>query len=360
MAVSRTRPEIGLGSNPVPDALYPSVVFHGERACEREGCQNRAYYAVCSVLLCGVHSKRDNARRRELPKDPEAKRKRADALAGHEALALTVFPASPRPGRLRCHRLLMMRPVPLTDRWLNVFPNRKHAGRSDGRGMPALSPMCLGPVVHRQPGLPPSKNIENYHQANKCWSCELAVPLVDYKVGTPLDRLPAPSAEWRARQLDMYNDPEPHRHKFDKETMKKLHAAVPKGLSQNSPVYSVHLTLDGSERRFTYVESRYFYCCAYERLARETDAYRQLSAWYLEGVDIQLCGYDAHEMGVNATADELYEHYCNPALPFGHERVLYALLRLESEGPAAYPWHRYRRNHAVRYENIAHHETLVD
>lgn len=165
--------------------------------------------------------------------------------------------------------------------------------------------------------------------------------------------LPSPNVEWYARRNQMYKDAEPHRHKFNKDQMKEERKAVPDQLNGNQAMYSLHLALDGTEKRFTYVESRYFYCCAYEKLAVPQPAFQQLLKWHQDGVDLRLCGYDAFDMGVSADASALYTHYCDPTLPFGHERVLYALLML-SERLDDLPWRRYRREHPEKYEGIAH------
>lgn len=147
--------------------MTSSLPFHGERPCAREGCPNRAYYQLDKQYWCGVHSKRDAAARRPLPKDPQASSKRQKLLQTHKDAVLNVPVDAPRPGKISCHRMLMMRQVPLEGRWLNVMPNRKAMSRTDGVGMPILSPMLLGPVNHRQPGVPAALNLENYHQGNK-------------------------------------------------------------------------------------------------------------------------------------------------------------------------------------------------
>ena len=144
-----------------------SLPFHGELMCAREACPNHAYFQLNGKYWCGVHSKRDAATRRPLPKDPQGSAKRQKLLQTHKELALIVPTDAPRPGKVACYRMLMMRQVPLEGRWLNIMPNRKAVSRTDGIGMNALSPMLLGPVDHRQPGLPAARNIENYHQGNK-------------------------------------------------------------------------------------------------------------------------------------------------------------------------------------------------
>ncbi len=331
------------------------VPYFGERPCARKGCRNRAYYRVgenVDAFWCGVHSKRDAQLRRELPKDPDAKRKRIDTLRVHEERIFEAKRAGVS-GLICCHRLLMMRQVPLTDGFLNIFPNNRHAQRTDGRGMPALSPMRLGPVVHRQPGVPDALNIENYHQFSKVWPSELD--------GTPTGadpgKLPPPKASFYEARDRGYRDAEPHRHKFDPKKMeaeRKNASSLAHVENRNAPAYALHATLDGQERRFTYVQSRYFYCVAYEQLAMQTPEFRQLRTWLNEGVSLQLCGYDAHDMGIDASPDDLYRHYCDATKPFGHERVLYALLALRNRWSEAYPWHRYRREHPRVYQNIAH------
>lgn len=333
--------------------------WSGDTTCEREDCGKRAYYAVGRSVYCGVHSKKEGRERRPLPKDPDGRAKRQRKLDEHMASLhlVTLNGGTTRRGRVVCYRMLMLRVVPLQPPWMNIMPNNRAADRTDGVGMPSLSPMRLGPVQHRQPGLPPSRNIENYHQANKVWPCELArevtTPPPPPRV-TSIHDMPEPSAEWAIRQREMYEDEEPHRHKFPLDRRKKKKkpdsGALP-SVNQNAPCYSIHFTLDGESRRFTYVQSRYFYCCAYERLAPATEDFKRLLNYLEQGVDLRLCGYDAFDMGISSDADTIYAHYCNEAQSFGHERALYALLVLARE---ELPWHRYRREHPDVYANIAH------
>ena len=117
--------------------------------------------------------------------------------------------------------------------------------------------------------------------------------------------------------------------------------------NRNQPLYSQHLALDGGKRHFSYVESRYFYCKAYESLAKKSPQYLELRKKREEGVNIMICGYDAYTIRM-----DLYNHYCDPSAPFGHECVLYALLFIEEV--LDYPWERYKREHPLIYANIAH------
>jgi hypothetical protein len=90
------------------------------------------------------------------------------------------------------------------------------------------------------------------------------------------------------------------------------------------------------------VQSRYFYCCAYEVLAKQSKDFTTLVKLLDEGHNITICGYDAYPVTKN-----IYEHYCDPTKPFGHEMVLYALL---TRDPC--PWHLYKELHPEIYENM--------
>jgi hypothetical protein len=98
-----------------------------------------------------------------------------------------------------------------------------------------------------------------------------------------------------------------------------------------------------NEKRYSYVESRYFYCHYYEILAKRTADYAKLQRYLDEGINLLIVGYD----GYNVTKD-LYEHYVDPLKPFGHELVLYTMLMVED--PVHYPWNRYKQEHAQLYE----------
>lgn len=52
------------------------------------------------------------------------------------------------------------------------------------------------------------------------------------------------------------------------------------------------------------------------------------------------CGYDAHEIP-EATVDAIEKAYLDPSVPFGHERVLFAMLALR-DTPEEYPWRKYK------------------
>lgn len=290
--------------------------FYGEEPCAARvksraaPCRNRAYYrAPNGQLLCGVHCKNGV----QLPKNPNAASRRAALLAAHadgvEAAAAINAAAGLR-GKVICTALHMRHQPEDHSGYMKVFPNYRHGSRADGYGCPALSPMTMGPVSHGQPGLPPASCLENLHQGNKVFPSELA------SNGEPSDA-------WEACRLSMYQDPVPRRHKEA--------AAVSK------PVYSVWRSADGSERHYTYVESRQFYCRVYEQFAEASAELGELRDCLDAGYNLQIIGYDGRPVGPGPTAEALAAMYADPSAPFGHELVLYSLLTLT---PAEYPWPR--------------------
>jgi hypothetical protein len=216
------------------------------------------------------------------------------------------------------------KPVPERVGYVNVFPNYRHVHRSDGLGMPSLSPMRLGPVLHGEPGLPAAQNIENYFQFAKVFPDE-----VDATTGLP-------TAAWLQALDKAYRDEVPHRHK-----RKRV-----------KPVFAARKACDGSIRTYDYIESRLFYCMAYEKLARQSPDFARLCALFDdEHKSLRICGFDAYDMGDDADADVLYQHYTDPAKPFGHERVLYAMLRLRHENQDLLPWRRYLAENPHVYQD---------
>ncbi len=178
-----------------------------------------------------------------------------------------------------------------------------------------------------------------------------------------LHTLPKPNEQWKQTQLKFYKDPVPHRHKVDIKERKATNKSKNHS-NTNAPLYSVHQTLDGEERRFTYVESRYFYCCAYETLAKETEDFKKLKKMLDDGYNLRICGYDAFPMDdlfeeekiCDDYIDRICNHYENVHQSFGHERVLHSLLFIDDH--KQYPWHRYRYDNRGIYWNIAHVLTL--
>lgn len=331
------------------------VVFYGEKDCGKvqgngKVCPNKAYYKRGNALYCGVHS-RLMKDRKELPKNPDAANLAQDRLAQHRRSIEEAQIRNQRgglKGSVRCAKLRMMKNPELADGWLNVFPNFKHQNRKDGFGCKSLSPKALGPVVHKQPGLPDALSIENYHQFNKVFSTEV-------------DENGNPTPAFYAAREKAYLDAEPHRHKFSAEQMKAVASKDSSATkNKNVPLYSIHKDDAGNELRFTYVESRAFYCKQYERLACRTPDFQVLKDKLAEGVNLCIVGYDAYAVHLdcestvptqNIVSDALYKSYLDDRRPFGHELVLYSLLTLEH--PDDYPWNVFVQKHPAIYQGIS-------
>jgi hypothetical protein len=183
--------------------------------------------------------------------------------------------------------------------------------------------MLLGPVDHQQPDLPPSKNLENFHQGNKVYPEEV-------------DEEGDPTPEFFEAQMEMYQDSTPHRHRSRAGPKASAHRSRSRpGPKAKAPSYSAWIRSDGSLKKCTYIESRQFYCKFYERLVDETPeasaALAKIRKLIDEGTNVAIVGYDSPLEGITVSVEEAY---LDPSLPFGHEMVIYTLL---TEEPP-YPW----------------------
>lgn len=311
-------------------------VYYGEHSCEARirknttGCTNKAYFQCGKHLYCGQHS-RNNKSRRQLPKNPNAAAQKEWKL--HEKLQLARQAAEQNKregvrGKVIVRKMKMMKPVECVPGFRLVFPNNnKHGNRKDGVGCPELSPMRQ-PVVHIMPRLPnPVPNLENFHQGAKVFSNE-----IDPDTGELLD------SYWTEREK-MYRDSVPHRHKQKREKL----AAEQKNV--NIPLYSIYTDREGNLRKFSYLESRYFYCKLYERSAKHTPAFRSLQELLQQGWNLQIVGYDGYEV-----THDVLTHYKDTSRPFGHELVLYCLLTLAHEDQ--YPWNLMYKSNEARYKGF--------
>lgn len=296
--------------------------YHGETPCDSVGCSRVAYYRAGDRCLCGAHS-RKITHRKELPVNPDKEKNLLALLDDRHQRVQRVGVYNKehgRKGKVVLSKLLMRRQPEHMDGYLKVFPNFRHGHRRDGYGCPALSPMSLGPVHHGQPGLSPAKNIENMHQANKVFRED-----IDPATGDP-------TQAFFALQRAMYESETPMRHKpktFADFKKKEKHGRRP-----NAPEYSVWRDATGTPQKFTYIESRQFYCTFYERLAKPTYEFRYLQELIREGVNLQIIGYDAYmpEDG------DIEKCYLDASRPFGHELVLYTMLVFPAE---EYPWKKH-------------------
>lgn len=299
---------------------------HGCQACYKssgKACKNRAYFRCANGLYCGLHSSRK--RRIKLPKNPNAsalKKARLESYATSAAEAAAKNRAAGKRGNVILTRLKMMRAPDQQRGYLMIFPNFRHGGRKDGVGLPSLSPMSLR-VRHCMPNLSQYPNIENMHQYAKVFALELKSLSDEQRVYFFKQRVAA------------YADSTPHRHKYDPSLLKKL------GSNVNIPLYSIYYNAKGEAKRFSYTESRYFYCKAYEQTATLIAEFAMLQSWIEDGWNLQIMGYDAYPIEYSLT-----HHYLCSDKPFGHELVLYTLLTVKD--PSDYPWNFiYRQNEQI-------------
>lgn len=266
-------------------------------------CGKRAYFQKgANTFYCGRHAKTAEATEKLPPRDLRRE------FAEHQK---SVVAKQPGQNALTLQRMFMIRTPTLRPGAVMIFPNNRHGQHPFAAfDCSGLSPMRLGPVEHGQPGLPPAVNIENFHQGSKVYQEE-----VD-KDGNPTDL-------YYKNRRDFYLDPIPHRHKYmgDSTTGNK-----------NIPLYFLWVSKDGKENRLTYVESRQFYCTFYERLVTVQPAFLRLKQMWISGYDIEICGYDGHPMPEN----DVEAAYLDSTKPFGHERVLAAILLEKC------PWHKYK------------------
>lgn len=174
----------------------------------------------------------------------------------------------------------------------------------------------------------PNYNLENFHQTAKIWSFEL-----DDK-GNILPEI-------QAMRITDYRSDIPRRHKYDRKVLQQYGNA-------NVPLFSVYYDDDGYERRYQYLEARYFYCYFYNILARLTQAWIKLVDLHNKGYNLNIVGYDGYPIQIpkNSSLQEiLWNCYNDTTRPFGHELVLYTMLMLEND----FPWERYRREHPELY-----------
>jgi hypothetical protein len=295
-------------------------------------------------FLCGTHSKKYGNLRKDLPKNPNAADYRANLIKQRliDAKNMSQNEELKHLPKVISTKLRMFKEYTFTPEfgYLPIFPNRKHNhGFGYGVDCSGLSPMKLGPVVHNQLNLPNAKNIENYHQFNKVFSSELSSILCECPRSKEWKHY-KPNEDFYKKRIEAYNDDEPHRHKFDVNTIKKETKNV------NIPCYSIHVDAKGNERHYTYIESRYFYCKQMEILARQSPDYTKLTNLLNQGYKLEILGYDAYRPK-GYSAKDLYEHYCDSSRPFGHEMVILSLLMIDNE--QYLPWNKYHDEHPNIY-----------
>lgn len=313
----------------------PRKIYHGEIKCEScygngKSCRNNAYFEYSGQYLCGVHSKKYENTRVALPLNPNKNQIKRDEQVKRDELvqrAATKNQIACKPGAVTLSKLKMMAGAPHIDGYQSVMPNFKHGNRKDAVGLSGLSPKSLGPVNHVMPNLPPSANLENYHQHAKFWPFEL-------------DGSGSPTQEAFMARIKAYKSTSPDRHKHNKDIIKKYNNG-----NINIPKYSIYYDKSGNERRYSYVECRYFYCHYYELLAGVHPEFQQLRELRNNGTNLNIIGYDSYP----PIADAM-KMYTDTSKPFGHEMVLYCMLVLDDS--SEFPWNQYREMYSNIYMDM--------
>lgn len=293
------------------------MIYFGEIDCQSkykssgEKCKNKAYYSQNNQYLCGMHS--DKKLRTKLNKNPD--KYKNEMIEIEKAAELNR--KNGKIGDLIVTKLGMMKSPDEHKGYLKIFPNFKHQNRKDGYGCASLSPKSIGPINHGMPNIPIAKNLENYHQGAKIFPCDLD------KNG----KLTKEAIEYRNK---MYDDNEPHRHKYSIEKLKEFNLPT--------PLYSLYYDSQGNEYKYSYIECRYFYCYWYDLMTQNNSDLKNLKEKLVNGYNLQICGYDGYRVDKN-----LYKCYLDPNKPFGHELVLYSILKGER------PWEKYYLENKDKY-----------
>lgn len=314
------------------------VIYYGEQKCSHPTCTFGGYYQTENGIRCGVHSKRCNIKT-TLPKNPRKKvlaKEKTDTMLKRaiEFAENNTVIKGPVFGQLRMMKGINIDEINETygGAWYPVFPNEKHQNRSDGYGCCSLSPKVIGPINHGQEGLPIANNLENYHQGNKVFESEVESNHVENIDSYVIKK------EFYNTRIEFYTSEKAFRHK---------HASNGK----NAPLFSIHI-INGIERRFTYIQSRYFYCSQYELMTKDNTDLQKLIDMMDSGYQLVIYGYDSYGFECKDFNDQgivkesHWRAYNDVRSPYGHEKVLHCLLTLN---PEDYPWRRYYNENKSLY-----------
>lgn len=175
-----------------------------------------------------------------------------------------------------------------------------------------LSPMILGPV-HDENGDLYALNIEDGWQCSKVWPLHMA--------GCESDEWIKNWSEWsrRGRFSGLAK-----RHRTPKTTEDQH---IGHETNKNVPAFTYYM---GDKMDYVTARKR-MYCIWYEKLAPETDAYKDLYARHLSGQNIILLDYDGLDRNnpkenIDLTKEKLLELVNDDSRPFGHGLVLASVL----------------------------------
>ncbi len=265
-------------------------------------CTNGVYFKCGIYYLCGVHSK--NKERVELQKMTKLEKDKIKQENEKDMILNIRYE-----NKIELIKINgMFCDIPIKNGYLDIYPNFKSNWQSKkgGINLPELSPMSLGPVVHNQPNVPIAQNLENFWQGSKYYDCEDDESFVK-------------------NRNQMFNDIIPHRYKFSKDI-------------KSSVKYFVWFDIENNEYNLTYIQSRQLYCTFYERLVKNKESFNQLKKLYDLKVNIRIIGPDAYEFD-SLSSEAIENAYLDNSKPFGHERVLIAMLILLEE---EYPWKKHK------------------
>lgn len=295
------------------------ILYKGTVNCTNKGCNQRANYIQDKTYLCGRHI--DKGKKNVLlPKNV----KDLNILLKQHAIDIRSIAKENRMnkiyGHVICYKMKTIEKNPnIIKGYMNIFTSIKHGNRKDGITCRKLLPLYLGPVKHNEPNYPDARTISSYREYS----------IIRKKTDNRDDY----------RKNGFFTDCisvstyEKNRKDYDNE----------------KNYISVYTTLDGKEKReFNHIESRFFYCKAYEALLKDNKKFKRLKQMLQCGINLRICGFDVY-FDANKT---LYEHYCNIKEPFEHELILYTLLTIHNKNE--YPWNIYKEKHHDRYNNIAH------
>lgn len=295
-------------------------IYHGETSCQaikyfsrRDGkpvCSNKATFFQDGRYYCAIHAKSDarimlptrrwkdkiTLRDNELTLhlrgvEEEAEKNRSSGLVG----------------QVRLVKMEMMKKRKKYTGWRMIFIDFAVMRRKEGNCFPSLHPKRIGPIYHRQPGIPVANNLEGLYHGNTVYPEELDTDgnlTVDF---------------YRNRQM-FYEKSDHPRYKY----------------RGKKPVFSVWVTAEGSECRLNYLDSRKLYCDLYVEFVEKHLHLLVIRSFLEEGYNLAIYGYDAHPIDYSeGIVKGFQEAYLNPDQRFGHERILAAMLLLN---PHEYPW----------------------
>lgn len=327
--------------------------FYGKSVCQAkkssgDKCTNNAYYFKLVKgdvkLLCGVHCKTDR-----IPLIKQSiKDKKSDEQQEISEHQKTLVKGD-KPGNISLVTILFRKRMPLINGIQNVFPNFKHGNRTDGIGLPELSPKYMGPIDSVLPGKeklynPLKKDItaltlEALHQYSKVFPFEYD----ENKI----------KESFFKQQIKGYAREDPWRHKYgptvDKhiEKLKEMGVKINAADNINKPLFSVYY-INGKFRKYSYLKSRYFYCTWYTYFVynnkKSNKAFNRILNLLKSGINISIIGFDVKNTEFNqkdkSIEDKLYEMFLNTKKGnvFGHELVLTSLLFKELGKIKRLPW----------------------